>query len=265
MRLSDVLSKPPKQEFVQTDGFLINKKGAIGQQVTLAVGKVMLNYYCSGCEDIRTFTSKGKLTCVFVNKHIVSIDSVLSCGCGANVQAWFLVECEEDICGQAPRIRIIKRSEKLSNLVKINNERYGDYSGLLEKAERAFREDLGAGSIVYLRKAFEKVTVQTAKALGIKYKMHVDGNPMNFRALLEEVDKKSSIVPREFSNNRYKLFRELSGVVHGDYDENQGLKKYEPLHRLVTGILDNVSNSQQLSDAVITLGWEENTGGENVE
>lgn len=34
MRLSDVLSKPPKQEFVQTDGFLLNKKGIIGQQVT---------------------------------------------------------------------------------------------------------------------------------------------------------------------------------------------------------------------------------------
>lgn len=264
MRLSDVLSKPPKQEFVQTDGFLLNKKGIIGQQVTLSVGKIMLNYYCSACEDIRTFTSEGKLSCVFVNKQVVSIDCVLACGCGASVQAWFLVECDEDICGQAPRIRIVKRSEKLSSVVKINNERYGDYSGLLEKAERAFREDLGAGSIVYLRKAFEKITVQTAKAIGIDYDRHEGGNPKNFRNLLEEVDRKSSIIPREFSKNGYKLFRELSGVIHGDYDENLGLIKYEPLHRLVIGILENVRNSQELRNAVITLGWE-NVGGENIE
>lgn len=265
MRLSDVLSKPPKQEFVQTDGFLINKKGVIGQQVTLSVGKVMLNYYCSNCEDIRTFTSKGKLSCVFVNKQIVSIDCVLTCGCGATVQAWFLIECEEDICFQAPKIRIIKRSEKLSSAVKINNERYGNFTGLLEKAERAFREDLGAGSIVYLRKAFEKITVQTAEAMGITYDKHEGGNPKNFRVLLEKVDKKSSIVPKEFSRNGYKLFRELSGVIHGDYDENLGLNKYEPLHRLVIGILENVMNSLELRNAVISLGWEENEGGQHIE
>lgn len=177
-----------------------------GKGQTLSVGKIMLNYYCSACEDIRTFTSEGKLSCVFVNKQVVSIDCVLACGCGASVQAWFLVECDEDICGQAPGA-FVKRSEKLSSVVKINNERYGDYSGLLEKAERAFREDLGAGmDQVYLRKAFEKITVQTAKAIGIDYDRHEGGNPKNFRNLLEEVDRKSSIIPREFSKNGYSFF-----------------------------------------------------------
>lgn len=33
MRLCDILSKPPKPEFVQVEGFLINKAGEVGQLV----------------------------------------------------------------------------------------------------------------------------------------------------------------------------------------------------------------------------------------
>lgn len=261
MRLNDVLSKPPKREYVEVDGFLVNKKGDIGQQVKLDVGQVMLNYFCTRCEDARTFTSKGKLCCVFVNRHIISIDCVLTCSCGVNSQTWFLVECEEDICGHAPKIRILKRSDKLSNLVKVHNDRYGEFSSLLDNAEHAYREDLGAGAIVYLRKAFEKITVQTAEAMGIDYDKYEGGNPKNFRVLLEEVDGKCSIIPMEFSKNRYKLFRELSSVVHGEADEEMGLSKFEPLHRLVIGILENVRNSGELRNAVKSLGWEETIGG----
>jgi hypothetical protein len=257
MRLSDVLSKTPKCNYLQVDGFLLNKKGNTGQQVTLSVGDIMLNYFCARCEDIRTFTSKGKLCCVFVNRHIISIDCVLTCGCGTNVQAWFLVECENDICGQAPKIRILKRSEKLSNMVKINNERYGEFSSLLDMAERAYREDLGAGAIVYLRKAFEKITAQTADSMGISYDKYEGGNPKNFRVLLEKVDKQCAIIPKEFSRNGYQLFRELSSVVHGEYNEDLGLRKFEPLHRLVIGILENVKTSIELQSAIKSLGWEE--------
>ena len=265
MRLSDILSKPPKHEYVQVDGFLLNKKGTVGQQVTLSVGEVMLNYFCARCEDVRTFTSKGKLCCVFVNKHIVSIDCVLACGCGTNVQAWFLVEGEDDICGQAPKIRILKRSEKLSSLVKINNERYGEFSSLLDMAERAYREDLGAGAIVYLRKAFEKITAQTADTMGIAYDKYEGGNPKNFRILLEKVDRQCSIIPMEFSKNGYKLFLVLCSVVHGEYDDELGLSKFEPLHRLVIGILENITNNRELRSAIKSLGWEETVGGGNNE
>lgn len=265
MRLGDVLSKPPTQDFLQIEGFLLNKKGNIGQQVSLSVGDVMLNYYCTWCEDIRTFTSKGKLSCVFVNNQIISIDSVLACGCGATVQAWFLVECEDDICGQAPKVRILKRSEKLSNMVKINGERYGEFTTLLNMAEHAYRENLGAGAIVYLRKAFEKITVQTANAKGITFDKYEGGNPKNFRVLLEEVDRQCEIIPKEFSRNGYKLFRELSGVVHGEYDEELGLSKFEPLYRLVIGILENVRNSNELQNATQSLGWENAQGGGSVE
>ena len=257
MRLSDLLSKPPKQEYLQVEGFLLNTKGIIGQRKTLLVGDVRLNYYCARCEDIRTFTSKGELSCVYVNEHIISIDCVMTCGCGANVQVWFLVDCEDDIRGQAPKIRILKRNEKLSDLVEFNNTIYGEYSILLNLAERAYREELGAGAIVYLRKIFEKITAKTADAIGITYEKYEGGNPKNFRALLVEVDKQCAIIPKEFSNNGYELFRELSSVVHGEYDEEMGLSKFEPLYTLVVGILENVRNSEKLKDAIASLGWKE--------
>lgn len=264
MRLSDVLSKPPKRDYIQVDGFLLNKKGVTGQQVELAVGQVALNYFCSRCEDVRTFYSRGKLCCIFVNEHIVSIDCVLTCGCNTNVQVWFLVECEDDIRNRAPNVRILKRSEKLSSMVKINNERYGKFSAMLDMAERAYRDDLGAGAIVYLRKIFELITMQTANTVGISI-TGSKGGKKPFKNLLEEVDKKSHIIPREFSANGYKLFGELSDVIHGEYDEELGLSKFEPFYRLVIGILENVRNSQELHNAISSLGWEVTMGGSNDE
>ena len=51
------------------------------------------------------------------------------------------------------------------------------------------------------------------------------------------------------------MFKELSAVVHGDFDEDLGLKKFEPLHRLVIGILENVRIKEQFKDAKKALGW----------
>ena len=257
MRLSAVLSKPPLNEYIQVDHFLLNKMGKTGQQVDLDIGQIMLNYYCSNCEDLRTFTSKGKISCIFVNKQIISIDTVLACGCGADAQVWFLVECDDDICDIAPNVKIIKRSEKLSDAVKINTNNYGAYTELLDKAEKAYREGLGAGSIVYLRKAFEKITIDTANIAGISFNSYPTGNPKNFSELLRKVDAKCSIIPREFSADSYRLFRELSSVVHGEYDEELGLRKFEPLNRLVVGVLENVKNKEELKEAIGALGWED--------
>lgn len=163
----------------------------------------MLNYYCVECEDLRTFTSQGNLTCIFVNKQLISIDTVLTCGCGTDAQVWFLVE-----------------SEKLSDQAAINTCKYGDYTMLLNKAEKAYREGLGAGAIVYLRKAFEKITIDTARISGIEYESYPEGNPKNFSKLLRKVDTQCSIIPREFAADGYRLFRELSTVVHGEYELN---------------------------------------------
>lgn len=258
MRLSDVLSKPPQNDYTQVDGFVQNKQGKVGQKVDLSVGQVMLNYYCEHCEDLRTFQSQGNLSCIFIDKYLISIDCVLICGCGANVPMWFLLESENDITSQAPKIRILRKSERLSDTVKINSLRYGDFSTLLNKAEQAYRNGLGAGAIVYLRKIFEKVTIQTANAIGLEYSQYEGGNPKNFSKLLKKVDEQCSIIPREFSSDGYRPFKELSNVVHGEYDENLGLAKFEPLHRLVIGILDNVKNSCELQNAKKALGWPEN-------
>lgn len=257
MRLGSVLSKKPTELYQEVEAFLLNKRGDTGQQVQLDVGQVMLNYFCAECEDLRTFTSQGKIACIFVNKQLISIDTVLTCGCGTDVQVWFLIESENDINGLAPRVRIVKRSEKLSNQVAIDINKYGDYSMLLDKAEKAYREDLGAGAIVYLRKAFEKITVDTAKLAEIEFIAHESGNPKNFKDLLEKVDNQCSIIPSEFKRDGYTLFRELSNVVHGDYNEELGLIKFESLNRLIIGILENVKNKEELKEAIGALGWNE--------
>ncbi len=262
MRLSDVLSKPPILDFKQVEGFLGAKTLTAGKQQKIKVGKIALNYYCKNCEDVRTFCSGEEIYCIGVNEHLVSIDCVLSCHCGALVQVWFLVDCDSDINGRAPEIRILKRSEKLSTDVLLDKAQYGEFSELLEKAQNAHRERLGAGAIVYLRKIFEKITVQTADATGIVYKKYEGGNPKNFSNLLKEVDKQCSIIPREFSENGYRLFRELSDIVHGEYNEELALVKFESLHRLIIGILDNVKINNELMSAIGTLGW--NDGGEQL-
>ena len=90
-------------------------------------------------------------------------------------------------------------------MVRINDDRYGEFTPLLDKAMQAYTDGLGAGAVVYLRKIFEKITVKTAKAVDIKYDQYEGGNPKNFSDLLKRVDEKCSIIPKEFSENGYKL------------------------------------------------------------
>lgn len=66
--------------------------------------------------------------------------------------------------------------------------------------------------------------------------------------------------PKEFSENGYRLFGELSDVVHGNYDEQLGLQKYDALHRLIVGVLDNVKNNREMMEAIGTLGWNQEGG-----
>lgn len=255
MRLSDVLSRPPTSSFTQVEGFLVGKTCKTGQQIKLDIGQVALNFFCIDCDDFRTFYSCGALTCVCINKTMISIDSVLTCGNNPSVQVWFLVESDGDISAQAPKVKIIKRTEKLPDSIRRNRYDYGSCSALLEKSRQAYQIGLGAGSLVYLRKAFEVATIQAAEALDVEYPKHKDGNPRNFADLLRRVDEKSSIIPQEFSSDGYKLYRELSGVVHGAFNESDGLIKFEPLYRLVVGVLDNIKNKQDFESAKAALGW----------
>ena len=256
MRLSVVLSKPATAEYVQVEGFLVNKSGKIGQKVDLNVGTIGLNYFCEKCEDMRTFYSKGNLSCVFVNKSLISIDCVLSCVCGATAQMWFLIECDGDITSVAPKVRIIKKSEKLSDGVKLSSRSsYGEYEALINKADQAYREGLGAGAIVYLRKAYELIAVQVADSANIE-KKDKSGNRKKFKTLLKEVDTKWNIIPKQFSEKRYTLFEELSNIVHGSSDEEIALSKDQSLRLLIVGVIENVIKNQEFAAEIGNLGWD---------
>lgn len=262
MRLSGILSKEPVKEYCQVDGFL-NQKLKYGKQRKLEVGRITLPFYCKDCADTLTFASVSEnLICTGVNDKNVSIDVVLKCPrCNTVVPVWFLIEsCEETIAIPNPKVRILKRTYKLFDNVTINSDRYGEYSELLEKANIAYNEELGSGAIIYLRKVYEQIVTETAKVYGINMTT-AKGNRRRFGELLEEVNSEASIVPIEFARNKYTLFKNLSNVIHGEYDEEVALKQYPAFYRLVIGILDNINNNKELLEAVKELKFDEEGNG----
>jgi hypothetical protein len=263
MRLSDVLSKTPSEQFVQVEGFLAGRSLPLGKQRKINVGKVALPFFCKRCEDNHTFCSGNELFCIRVSKSSVSIDCVLTCPRCNNsiVPTWFLVVSDNDIAVLGPNVRIQKRSHRLFETVLPHAERFSHFSEYLYKAKQAHSEGLGAGSIVYLRKILEIITTQAASTAGIE-RENAKGKRKTFKDFLQEVDRACSIIPREFSQNGYRLFGELSDVLHAEYDEALGLRKYEALCRLVVGVIDNVNNNQEILTAINALGW--NNEGEAV-
>ncbi|MDD4080489.1 MAG: hypothetical protein PHP02_03620 [Eubacteriales bacterium] len=232
-----------------------NKKLGVGMQKQIAEGVVALNYYCVNCKDMRTFCSSDKMYCISVNEHIISVDVVLKCsGCSSTVQVWYLVESQETLYSPAPEIRILKKSEKLPKNVQHAEDEINEYTELLDKAERAYRDSLGAGAVVYLRKVYELITARSAAAAHISTRTEKNRKKA-FKDLLKEVDEKLGIIPKEYSDNGYRLFGELSDIIHGDYDEELGLQKYSALRCLVVGILKNVKSNNELLDAIGAMGW----------
>lgn len=255
--MSDVLSRPPAILYEQVEGFMGDRKVPTGKSKKITVGKVALNFRCNHCGDIRTFLSGEELYSIPINDHLVSIDCGLHCTvCDTAVPVWYLVDVDGGLNQPYPKVRIIKRTVKFSDAVSPDTSIYQEYSILLDKAERAFQDELGAGAIVYLRKILESITYQVAQKEGVTLKK-ANGAMLPFKQILEEVDAKKHIVPNEYSKNGYKLFGELSDVVHGDYDEEMGLKKYSSLRRLVVGVLENVKNSEELLEAAACLGFTE--------
>lgn len=254
MRLSDILSQPPSEEFKQIEGFIGKQRLRTGKTRNVNIGSVGLNFFCKECQNIRTFNHTGIVQCIGINDKLISVDVVLKCPCcNATVPVWFLVESYENIISNAPQVRILKYSNKLSEKVCIN-QYFLEYSELLDKAERAYREELGAGATIYLRKLFEQITVQMAHVKSINTKKE-NGMRKNFKDLLKEVDTVSHIIPTEFSANGYRLFSDLSNFLHNDASDIEALNKYEALKRLIMGILDNMKNNAEIMTAVNTLGW----------
>lgn len=238
-----------------------------GDFVEIDAGRIALNFYCKKCEDSRTFMSPDRLHALIINENLISIDAFLQCPvCKTEIQVWFLLEVK-DMFTEEPKVKILKRTEKLSkNVSELRENSFGIYTDLLEKAMRASREGFGAGAIIYLRKVFEQVTSEAAKASNIST-TYINSNGKekrkNFKDLLTEVDTKCAIVPIEFSNNRYKLFGKLSDVVHGEYDEEIALEKFSAFYRLVTGIIENIKSKEKFQSAQQALGLSE--GGDKNE
>lgn len=257
MRLSDILSKPIDLEFKQVEGFLDNKKLKEGKSKKLLIGKVALTYFCAECDSDISFVSKKDIFGIGVNNKQISVDCVLTCSkCGNQLPVWFLIESVNEIHNSFPEVRVLKRTEKFSPTVQNAKNTYGDFAELLGKAECAYRNELGAGAIIYLRKIYEKITKETAQAAGIAT-LTAKGKNKRFKELLEEVDKQKHIIPADFSNNGYQLFSELSEVAHGDNNisEKDALLKYEPFRRLVIGIIEKVKNDTELAEIKNKLGW----------
>ncbi|MEU4676133.1 hypothetical protein [Micromonospora sp. NPDC023737] len=261
MRLSELLSKAPASEEAQVERFL-NARLAWGKHKTIEVGKVAINFKCKTCDDVRTFMSGDKLSCLGVGDRVVSIDACLKCPvCGAPVEAWFLVVSRDELDGPAPTVRLERYVDNRRGMASRVGVGAGDFDNLLERAQLAYEVQLGAGSMVYLRKIFEAITNQVADIAGITT-MGNNGRPKPFRHLLREVDEQHHIIPLAFSSDGYKLFSELSEVVHGNSNEEVALQKYHPCRSLVIGIIQNVASDQEMKRAIDALGW--NIGRVNV-
>lgn len=232
--------------------------GSWGLHKNIEVGTVTRQYYCKCCESFRPFSSKKRLNCLIAGPDLVSIDVVLRCvDCESTVENWFLVRCADDLFGQAPSVSLVHFTEHLGTAAT----QFGPSDGamqkmqdLLDRADLARRLGLAAGSTIYLRKHFELTTHTAATGAGVRVK-RTNGKPRPFSDVLQEVDTKISIIPREFSKDGYRLFSELSEIIHGDADEDVALSRYDSLRRLVVGVFENVRNRSEFAQAKNDLGW----------
>ncbi|MGV0677990.1 hypothetical protein ABQE62_17500 [Mycolicibacterium fortuitum] len=170
------------------------------------------------------------------------------------MEAWFLVSSEGDISGRAPTVRIERYIENLRNCADRVGTTSGQFADLLKRAQLAFEAQLGAGSMIYLRKIFEQITYEVAQIQGIAIRGGKDRR-RPFRDVLQEVDKARHIIPQRFTSNGYQLFSELSEVIHGDSSEEEALLKYKPCRELVIGVVEEVNRDNIFAQAIEELGW----------
>ena len=292
MRLSSRLSDRDENHgevewFIDPDRYTSVKEEATdeivyvssGDFIEIQIGTINLPFYSTICQDTNSFISPKKLHCLIINEKMISIDCQLKCTdydtenpkcreCDPYVQAWFLIEAD-DIFANTPNINLVKQNFKLPENIKLPIDIEDKYSEWLAKAEIAHKERLGAGAIIYLRSAFEKITQEVGLNAGVTIKNKKD-KFLNFREVLQRVDSECSIIPPIYAENGYDLFSKLSEIAHGDSDETTALEEYEPLRRLVIGIIENVKrkneeikNNAEIQKALIDAGLAD--GGEENE
>lgn len=250
-----------------------------GDFLEIQIGKIILPFYSTVCKDSVSFVSPKKLHCLIISNSMISIDCQLSCmdydkdnlackNCNHCVQAWFLVGAD-DIFSASPTVHVIKQNFKLPDNIKLPVETEEKYVEWLAKAEIAHRERLGAGAVIYLRSILEQITIEVGNNAGVE--IHKPNGRMKpFEQVIKAVDEECSIIPVIYSDNGYELFRRLSNIAHGNADEQTALREYEPLRRLVVGIMDNVKkkeeeikNNAELKKALDAIGF--SNGGEQSE
>lgn len=292
MRLSSRLSDKSKnhgeiESFIDWDRYTIIPEEeteevrllSAGDFIEIQIGTIMLPFYSTVCHDSVSFGSPKKLHCLIINDKMISIDCQLRCvdydkssqqceNCPYCVQAWFLVGAD-DVFAATPNVYVIKQNFKLPEHIKLPIETEDKFSEWLGKAEIAYRERLGAGAVIYLRSILEQITIEVGNDAGVDI-YQSNGRTKPFNQVLQAVDAQCSIIPTIYSDNGYKLFRRLSNIAHGNSDEETALREYEPLRRLVVGIMDNVKkkeeeikNNAELKKALDAIGF--SNGGEQSE
>lgn len=250
-----------------------------GDFLEIQIGTITLPFYSTICKDSVSFISPKRLHCLIINSTMISIDCQLQCmdyekdspsckNCNHCVQAWFLVGAD-DIYASSPNVHVIKQNFKLPEHIKLPIETEDKYSEWLGKAEIAYKERLGAGAVIYLRSILEQITIEVGNDAGVDI-YQPNGRTKPFNQVLQAVDAQCSIIPTIYSDNGYKLFQKLSEIAHGNSDEDTALREYEPLRRLVVGVIENVKkkeeeikNNAEIKKALDAIGF--SNGGEQSE
>lgn len=254
-----------------------------GDFIEIQIGTINLPFYSTICKDTNSFISPKKLHCLILNDKMISIDCQLKCtdfdvenlkckNCNPYVQAWFLVEAD-DIFSNNPNINVIKQNFRLSENIKMPIEIKDKYTHWLAKAEIAYNERLGAGAAIYLRSVFEVLVNEIGTENEIKKTFRNKWNKeqyKNFEQYLESVDKVCEIIPEQYRENGYALFRKLSNIAHGNCEEDIAIKEYKALRLLVIGIVENVKkkkdeirNNAEIQKALEKIGFRH--GGDDSE
>ena len=258
MRLSDVLNRAPDASLTEVENFLGPRRVGWGQHKLIDVGKVLQNSHCHVCGDLRTFVSSDKLSCLVAGDQLVSIDATLRCpGCDSTSESWFLVACDGDLFSAAPKVCLKRYTRNHQSGTAVPSSGAEQFEDLIQRAQLAFECGLGAGSMVYLRKILETITIEVASIAGISTSTPRGGRKP-FRVLLEEVDRQHHVIPVQFAQDGYRLFSELSEAIHDAADEDMALIKYPPCKQLVSSVVINVKNNRDVAQAIEVLGWQVN-------
>lgn len=291
MRLSSRLSDKSKnhgeiESFIDWEKYTISAEDSedlqlisAGDFIEIQIGKITLPFYSTKCNDSVSFVSPKNLHCLIISEKMISIDCQLQCmdyddsnqackECSHCIQAWFLVGAD-DIFSATPNVYLIKQNFKLPANIKLPVETEDKFTEWLAKAEIAHKERLGAGSVIYLRSILEQITIKVGNDAGVDI-YQPNGRTKPFNQVLQAVDAQCSIIPTIYSDNGYKLFQKLSEIAHGNSDEETALKEYEPLRRLVVGVIENVRKNEEeikrnaeIKKALAAIGF--SNGGEQSE